>query len=57
MKELNFCLITQEDDFPLAELIRYNLASHDLALPGTVYFDENLYHLSDVYLEEDKNRC
>lgn len=56
MKELSFCLITPEDDFPLAELIRYNLASHDLALPGTVYFDENLYHLSDFYLAEGKKR-
>lgn len=56
MENLNFSLITTEDDFALAELIRYNLKSHELALPGTVYFDENLYHLSDFYLEAGKKR-
>ena len=56
MENLNFTLITPMDDFPLAELIRYNLASHDLALPGTVYFDENLYHLSDFYLADSQKR-
>ncbi len=41
--------IEQDDDTGLAELIRRNLKAYRLDIPGTVYYDENLYHLSDYY--------
>ena len=44
-------------DTPLAELIRSNLKAHRLDIPGTVYFDENLYHLSDFYNKEPDKRA
>jgi len=40
-----------EDDLVLAEIIRNNLKEHSLDIPGTVYFDDNLNHLSDYYNE------
>jgi len=51
-----FAEITAADDTQLAEIIRYNLKNHGLDVPGTVYFDKNLYHLSDFYREEGKKR-
>ncbi len=42
-------------DQALADLIRVNLKKHKLDIPGTVYFDDNLNHLSDFYLA-DKDR-
>ncbi len=41
--------ILPEDNQPLAEIIRYNLKNHGLDIPGTVYFDEGLDKLSEVY--------
>lgn len=46
--------ITGEDDEALASIIRYNLKKHGLDLPGTVYFDEGLDHLSTFYLGTGK---
>ncbi len=43
-------------DLPLADLIRFNLKKHHLDIPGTVYFDDNLNHLSDYYLEYPDRR-
>ncbi len=43
-------------DLELAELIRVNLKKHHLDIPGTVYFDDNLNHLSDFYLAEPTKR-
>lgn len=41
------------DDLDLAEIIRTNLKAHALDIPGTVYFDDNLNHLSGYYGESD----
>ena len=48
--------ITAQDDAALAKIIRDNLKAHNLDLPGTVYFDDNLDHLSDFYLVENHKR-
>ena len=47
---MKFGEITPACDLALAELIRVNLKKHALDIPGTVYFDDNLNHLSDFYL-------
>ena len=41
--------LTPSYDTAVAELVRTNLKVHQLDIPGTVYFDDNLYHLSDFY--------
>lgn len=41
--------LTPEYDAALAALIRHNLKAHQLDIPGTVYFDAGLDHLSDYY--------
>lgn len=46
--------IRPEDDAALAEIVRYNLKKYGLDLPGTVYFDEGLDHLSEFYLSSPK---
>ena len=48
--------IAPKHDLPLADLIRKNLKAHALDIPGTVYFDDNLNHLSDFYLEDRSKR-
>lgn len=48
--------ITPADDPVIAEIVRTNLKAHGLDLPGTVYFDDNLNHLSAFYCEEGKRR-
>lgn len=45
-----------EYDPELADLIRCNLKKHHLDIPGTVYFDDNLNHLSDFYLADPERR-
>ena len=47
---MNTRLITPDDNQVLATIIRDNLKAHKLDVPGTVYFDSNLDHLSDFYL-------
>ena len=37
------------DNNAVAELVRNNLEKHNLDIPGTVYFDKGLNHLSDYY--------
>lgn len=51
-----FAPITAEDDGALARIIRHNLERHDLALPGTAYYDEQLDHLSSFYLARPAKR-
>ena len=48
--------ITRADDATLAGIIRENLKAHALDLPGTVYFDDNLDHLSDFYRGDHAKR-
>ncbi len=53
---INYRQITAEDDASIAEIARYNLKKHGLDLPGTVYFDDDLDHLSDFYLAKGHRR-
>lgn len=46
-------LLTPEDNTPVAELIRTNLKAHGLNIPGTVYFDPDLYKLYDFYSQSE----
>lgn len=48
--------IKRSDDASLAKLIRTNLKANALDIPGTVYFDANLDHLSDFYLSDPYKR-
>ncbi len=48
--------IRKADDAVLAGIIRSNLKAHGLDLPGTVYYDNNLDHLSDFYLGDSAER-
>ena len=41
--------LAPEHDAEIAGLIRANLKAHQLDIPGTAYFDENLDHLSSYY--------
>ena len=42
------------DDAAVAKLVRDNLKKYKLDIPGTVYFDDGLDHLSDYYGTGDK---
>ena len=46
---LNYRKIEAGDDAQLAEIIRANLEKYHLNIPGTVYFDPELNHLSKYY--------
>lgn len=46
---MEYRVLTAEYDAALAALIRTNLKAHHLDIPGTVYFDEGLDHLSGFY--------
>lgn len=41
--------LTAEYDAAVAELVRTNLKANGLDIPGTVYFDDGLDHLSNYY--------
>ena len=43
-------------DIEVAELVRSNLKEHQLDILGTVYFDDNIYHLSAFYNAEPGKR-
>lgn len=47
--ELNLHPLTPAEDAAIAAIIRANLEHHALNLPGTVYFDPELDHLSRFY--------
>lgn len=46
---MKFEPLIPEYDAAIAKLIRISLKAHHLDIPGTVYFDEGLDHLSDFY--------
>ena len=46
---MTYRLLSPAYDTAVAELVRSNLKSHQLDIAGTVYFDDNLYHLSEFY--------
>ncbi|MCR5398291.1 MAG: GNAT family N-acetyltransferase [Lachnospiraceae bacterium] len=46
--------LTAADDEAIAALIRDNLKQFGLDIPGTVYFDESLDHLSDIYGNKER---
>jgi putative acetyltransferase len=46
---MGYKFLTPQYDADLAGLIRSSLKAHQLDIPGTVYFDEGLDHLSGYY--------
>ena len=46
--------ITEADNEAVAALVRDNLKARGLDIPGTVYFDEGLDHLSDFYNNDER---
>ena len=52
---MHFEQLTEEYDAALALLIRRSLKAHSLDIPGTVYFDAGLDHLSAFY--NCRERC
>lgn len=53
---LDYRKIEAADDARLAEIIRMNLEKHRLNIPGTVYFDPCLDHLSEFYTADPQKR-
>lgn len=53
---LNYRKIEAGDDAQLAEIIRANLEKYHLDIPGTVYFDPELNHLSKYYGSDPQKR-
>ncbi len=51
---LKYREMTEADNEAVAALIRNNLKKVGLDIPGTVYFDEGLDHLSDYYGKKDR---
>ncbi|MCR4745788.1 MAG: GNAT family N-acetyltransferase [Lachnospiraceae bacterium] len=51
---MNYILreINKADDSSIAAIIRENLEKFSLDIPGTVYFDEGLDHLSELYVND-----
>lgn len=49
--------IQTADDEAIAKIIRKNLEKFHLNIPGTVYFDPELDHLSSYYNSKPENRC
>ena len=48
-----FRKITEADNSDIAAIVRENLKQFGLDIPGTVYFDEGLDHLSEFYNSDD----
>lgn len=46
--------MTASDNAAVAALVRDNLKKFNLDIPGTVYFDEGLDHLSDYYGNDER---
>ena len=57
MKKHEIRPIRKTDDAALAAIIRKNLEAYHLNLPGTVYFDPELDHLSRFYGKNAKGRA
>ena len=51
---LQYREMTEEDNAAVAALVRDNLKQFGLDIPGTVYFDEGLDHLSDFYGNDER---
>ena len=49
--------ITAADDEAIAKIVRDNLKARHLDIPGTVYFDPDLDHLSTFYNSDTEKRC
>ena len=49
--------IRKTDDAALAAIVRKNLEAYHLNLPGTVYFDPELDHLSKFYGKNSESRA
>ncbi len=54
---MEYRLIGPSDDAAMAEIVRRNLEAYKLDIPGTVYFDEALNHLSEFYLADPEHRA
>ncbi|MDO4649951.1 MAG: GNAT family N-acetyltransferase [Eubacteriales bacterium] len=54
---MNYRMITPRDNATIAKIVRDNLKAYHLDVPGTVYYDESLDHLSDFYLADPKRRA
>ena len=52
--EMTLTRLTSAYDAPLAAIIRSSLKEHHLDIPGTVYYDAGLDHLSDYYTSSPK---
>lgn len=50
-------LITEKDDQAIADIIRKSLEKFHLDIPGTVYFDPQLDHLSSYYTSNSEKRA
>ncbi|WP_408070742.1 GNAT family N-acetyltransferase [Butyrivibrio sp. JL13D10] len=51
---LKYREITAADNTQIAKIVRDNLEKYNLDIPGTVYYDEGLDRLSDIYGTKDK---
>ena len=51
---LKYREMTAADNDAVAKLVRNNLEKYTLDIPGTVYFDEGLDHLSDYYGADER---
>ncbi|MBR3515038.1 MAG: GNAT family N-acetyltransferase [Lachnospiraceae bacterium] len=51
---LQYREMTEADNAAVAALVRDNLKQFGLDIPGTVYFDEGLDHLSDFYGNDER---
>ena len=51
---LKYREIIETDNVAVAALVRDNLKQFKLDIPGTVYFDEGLDHLSDYYGNDER---
>lgn len=54
---INYRKLLPCDNTTMAKLIRYNLKANGLDIPGTVYFDEIIWHLTDFYDEKPECRA
>ncbi len=54
VEQMKIRTIKPENDAELAEIVRKNLEYYHLDIPGTVYFDTELNHLSKYYNTSDK---
>ena len=54
---MDFQELTPAYDADLAIIIRHNLKAHQLDVPGNVYFDEGLEHLSSFYSADPLHRA